>query len=85
MEKIAVPLNIIANITVANQISKIDNAQLLNNVPGENNRQEINQSEVAEYEIDNYETVGEKYPYELFKKELQLNLSKNSKMNTRSC
>ena len=85
MENIAAPLIIITNSIVANQIPKIDNAQLVNNVPGENNRQEINQSEVVEFEIDNYETVREKYPYELFKKELKLNLSKNSKMNTRSC
>ena len=52
---------------MANQIPKIDNAQLVNNVPYENNRQEINQSEVVEHEIENYEAIREMYPYELFK------------------
>ena len=76
MEKIAAPLNIIAYSTMANQIPKIDNDQLVNNAPYENNRQEINQSEVVEHEIENYEAIREIYPYELFKKELLPNLNK---------
>ena len=49
MEKIAAPLNIIANSIIAYQTPKINNAQLVNNTPYENNRQETNQSEVVEY------------------------------------
>ena len=79
MEKIAAPLNIIANSMMANQNPKFDHAQLVDNVPDENNIQEINQSEVVEHKIDNYEAVREMYPYELFKKELLPNLSKKSK------
>ena len=79
MEKIAAPLNIIANSIMTNQIPKIDKAQLVNNPPYENNRQEINQSEVVEHEIENYEAIREMYPYELFKKDLLPNLSKKSK------
>ena len=79
MEKIAAPLNIIANSMMANQNPKFDHAQLVDNAPDENNIQEINQSEVVEHKIDNYEAVREMYPYELFKKELLPNLSKKSK------
>ena len=61
---------------MANQIPKIDHAQLVNNAPYENIRQEINQSEIVEREIENYEAIREMYPYELFKKELLPNLSK---------
>ena len=55
---------------MANQIPKIDHAQLVNNTPYENNRQEINQSEVVEHEIENCEAIREMYPGKLFKKEL---------------
>ena len=36
MEKIVTPLNIIANSIMANQIPKIENAQLLHNAPYKN-------------------------------------------------
>ena len=69
MEKIVAPLNIIANSIIAYQIPKIDNAQLVNNAPYENKRQEINQSEVVEHEIENYyELIREIHHYELFKR-----------------
>ena len=79
MEKIVAPLIIIANSMMANQNPKFDHAQLVDNVPDENNIQEINQSEVVEHKIDNYEAVREMYPFELFKKELFPNLNKKSK------
>ena len=62
MEKTPAPLNIIANSIMTNQIPKIDNAQLVNNAPYENNRQEINQIEVVEHEIENYEAIREIHP-----------------------
>ena len=68
MEKIAAHLNIIANSIMANQMPKIDDAQLINNAPYENIRQEINKSEVVEHEIENYEAIRKMYPNELFKK-----------------
>ena len=55
--EIAAPLNFISDSIIVNQIPKIDNVQLINNSPDENNRQEINQNEVVVQEIDNYEEV----------------------------
>ena len=78
MEMIATPLNIIANSMAANQITKIDEAQPINNVLNASERQEVNQSDVVEHKIDNYEAVREMYPYELFKKEILPNLNKKS-------
>ena len=68
MEKIAASLNIIAYSVIANQISKIDDAQLVNNTPYENNRQEINLIKVVEHEIENYEAIREMFLYEFLKK-----------------
>ena len=65
MENIASPLKIISNSIMAYQIPKIGNAPLVNNKPYENNRQEINQSEVVEHEKENYEAIRERHPYEL--------------------
>ena len=48
------------------KFKKIDKAQLVNNTPYENNIQKINQSEVVEHEIENYEAIREMYPYEFF-------------------
>ena len=39
MEKIAAPLNIIANPIMDNQMPKIENVKLVNNAPYENIRQ----------------------------------------------
>ena len=76
MEKIAAPLNIIANPIMDNQMPKIEHVQLVNNAPYENIRQEINQSEVVEHEIENYETIREMFFFMSLKKELFANLSK---------
>ena len=57
---------------------KIDNSQLVNDAPNENNRQEINFSEDVDHEINSYEDIRKMYPYKLFKKELLPNLSKKS-------
>ena len=50
MEKIVAPLNIIANFMMANQISKIDHVQLVDNASDENNGHGRNQNEVVEHE-----------------------------------
>ena len=78
MEKIATPLNIIANSMMANQIPKIEDPHLGDDQLNAIERQEINQSEVIEHKIDNYEAVREMYPYELFKKDILPNLNKKS-------
>ena len=54
MEKIATPLNIIANSMMANKIPKIENPHLGDDQLNAIERQEINQSEVIEHKIDNY-------------------------------
>ena len=84
MEKIATPLNIIANSMMANQIPKIEDPHFEDDQLNAIERQEINQSKVIEHKIDNYEAVREMYPYELFKKDILPNLNKKS-MNTQSC
>ena len=78
MEKIATPLNIIANSMMANQIPKIEDPHLGDDQLNAIERQKINQSEVIEHKIDNYEAVREMYPYELFKKDILHNLNKKS-------
>ena len=78
MEKIATPLNIIANSMTANQIPKIEDPHLGDDQLNAIERQEINQSKVIEHKIDNYEAVREMYPYELFKKDILHNLNKKS-------
>ena len=78
MEKIATPLNIITNSMMANQIPKIEDPHLGDDQLNAIERQEINQSEVIEHKIDNYEAVREMYPYELFKKDILPNLNKKS-------
>ena len=78
MEKIATPLNIIANSMMANQIPKIEDPHLGDDQLNAIERQEINQSKVIEHKIGNYEAVREMYPYELFKKDILPNLNKKS-------
>ena len=51
------PLSINSNSLIANQISKIDGSQFLNDALKSNKKQEICQSEVVEHKIDNYEAV----------------------------
>ena len=53
MEKIATPLNIIANSMMANQIPKIEDPHLGDDQLNAIERQEINQSKVIEHKIDN--------------------------------
>ena len=51
---IATPFKIIANTMTTNQIPKTDHSQLVDNAPDENNRQWINQIEIDEHKINNY-------------------------------
>ena len=66
MEKIIVPLNAIANYIIKRQEPENEVLNVNNNVKPIIENQEIPQSEVVIHQIENDETIREKYPYEVF-------------------
>ena len=66
MEKIIVPLNAIANYIIKRQEPENEVLNVNNNVKPIIENQEIPQSEVVIHQIENDETMREKYPYEVF-------------------
>ena len=66
MEKIIVLLNVIANYIIKRQEPENEVLNVDNNIKPIIENHEIPQSEVVIHQIENYETIREKYPYEVF-------------------
>ena len=82
MEKIAAPLNLIANYIMQNLIPKPENFPIENNEQNIANIHEINQSEVVVHTIEDYQKVRDKYPFETFiKSELHSKFNRFLNMN----
>ena len=79
MEKIAAPLNLIANYIMQNQIPKPEFFSIGNNEQNIANIHEINQSEVVVHTIEDYQKVRNKYPFETFIRSELANLDSKSK------
>ena len=79
LEKIAIPLNIIANYIMQNQMLKAEIPLLDANEPNSLNNSEIKQSDVVIHTVKDYQKVRDKYPFEIFLKNELANLSPKSK------
>ena len=66
MEKIAAPLNIIANFITQNHAQKFESTIRESSIPTPENAQEINQVDVVIHTVEDYQKVRDKYPFETF-------------------
>ena len=66
MEKIAAPLNIIANFITQNNAQKFESTIREYSIPTPENAQEINQADVVIHTVEDNQKVRYKYPFETF-------------------
>ena len=79
LEKIAIPLNIIANYIMQNQMPKPEIPLLDANESNSLNNSENKQSDVVIHTVEDYQKVRDKYPFEIFLRSELANLSPKSK------
>ena len=79
LEKIAIPLNIIANYIMQNQMPKPEIPLLDANEPNSLKNSENKQSDVVIHTVEDYQKVRDKYPFEIFLRSELANLSPKSK------
>ena len=78
MEKISAPLNIIANSIVQNKPPVIEMPIIEENVQVQEENKETPQSKVVIYQVEDLNSIRDKYPYEIFIKDKLPNVDKQS-------
>ena len=78
MEKLATPLNIIANYIMQNQIPKSENPFTEDKELKVADVPEIKQSDVVIHTVEDYQKVRDKYPFEIFIRSELANLNSKS-------
>ena len=79
MEKIATPLNMIANYIMQNHLLKPEIPLIENEGQNSLDIQEIKQSDIVIHTVEDYQKVRDKYPYEIFLRSELINLNTKSK------
>ena len=78
MEKISAPLNIIANSIVQNKPPVIEMPIIEENVQVQEENKETPQSKVVIHQVEDLNSIRDKYPYEIFIKDKLPNVDKQS-------
>ena len=79
MEKIAAPLNIIANFITQNHTQKFESTIRESSMLTSENAQEINQADGVIHTVKDYQNVSDKYPFETFVRNELTHLDSKSK------